>query len=149
MSIYNTPFLYPEKPQVVRMGMRTAYGSDSANGGNAANGATQLPAEIDNITQNMIEQYAPVVAGLIKGKSPEESVGIIKARLKWLQQFKNVPVVGLLVQQRIAEYQGRLPALEEQARISRIKRYLVLAAYGFAVIAVSGIALSFYRKALR
>lgn len=143
MSIYNPPFLYPQQPQVIRMGLRTAY-----NGyGNTQ--TNQLPAEINDVTQSMIEQYAPVVAGLIAGKSPEESVGIIEARLKWLQQFRNVPIVGILVQQRIAEYEGRLPALKEQARISRIKRYLVLTAYGFAVIAVSGIALSFYRKALR
>ena len=142
MSIYNPPFLYPQKPQVVRMGLRPAY----SGYGNTEN---QLPSEINDVTQSMIEQYAPVVAGLIAGKSPEESVGIIEARLKWLQQFRNVPVVGILVQQRIAEYEGRLPALKEQARISRIKRYLVLAAYGFAVIAVSGIAVSFYRKALR
>ena len=108
MSLYEPPFLIPSEAQVRPVGLHIGrfYGQ--------AEPSEETPPSKD-ATLAQIEEYAPTVAKLIAGLSPEESAAVLKVRIETLGQYKNIPLLGVYAQSKIREYKAQLTELEVQA----------------------------------
>jgi len=128
---YLPPFLIPSEPQVIRQGMMIGnyYGQASPD--------DPLPQDFD---LSAIEEYAPTVATLIQGLSPDESIAVLEARIENLTPYKDVPGVGIFVTAQLNKYEHRLVALKREAQYDRFRKYLLLAGVAFGVIALAGLA---------
>ena len=147
MSIYEPPFLISSQPQVVSSGLHIGrfYG-----GYGAENAPSQEPAP-DNSTATLsaIEEYAPTVARLISGLTPEESVEVLQVRIAELKKYETVPLLNIYAKQKIAEYKARLPELKRQAEQARIQRLVTTAGYIVALLALGGLAFYAYSSGYR
>jgi len=130
MSNYMPPFVVP----TTRIGIRSYGNTDKQE------------QQVDAETIAMIETYAPTVAKLISGLSPEESLEVLRARVNTLQQYQNSPILGTFVRTKIAEYKGRIQILERQARQQNTKQVLILAGYAVGVLTLGTIAFYFLSK---
>jgi len=113
--------LYPVQPQTFRKGLVPAYGSSDS--------------EIITTLQQL-EDFAPPVARLIAGLSPEEAIAVLQEKKKMLSQYTKIPVLGKLAQQKINEYEARILALQPQAKTEQQKRFLSVALLGAGVLLV-------------
>ena len=147
MSIYEPPFFVPSHPQVISGGYQIGrYGETMlAAGPTQGSGGGGVPP----IDLAMIEQYAPTVAKLIYGLTPDESLEVLKARVENLKKYKNVPVVNLYTQGKIAEYQGQIKALEKQAQEAKLQRMLYTAGIIVGLFTLGGIAFFGYSAGYR
>ena len=135
MSIYKTPFLYP-KPPKIRLGMRMSYGDTPPQEPSSGSSSSEYIA--------YIQEFAPPIAKVIAGLTPEESVGVLKEKIVFLQRYTKIPIVGVIATQKINEYQQRVYALEKQVQAEKTKRFLIIATYAIGVIAVGGFAFNQY-----
>lgn len=123
MSIYNPPFLYPIQPTVYRQGMRQAYGQTD-------------DSETFLSTLKQVEDFAPPIARLIAGLTPEEQLVVLQSKVSNLQKYADVPIIGALVQQKIDEYNARIIVLQKQAKDDQRKRMLQIALLGGGVLLI-------------
>lgn len=135
------PFLVPSSN--VRQGLIIPYG---VYGSPDEEPKEPTPSVDDDFDLAAIEEYAPTAARLIKGLSPEESIALLQSRISNLEPYKNTPVVGFWVKNKINEYELRLEALKRQARIEQFKSLLTLATWGTALVGATGFALFMFRK---
>ena len=144
---YMPPFVVPAQPQVFRQGMRPLGTTWKVHNNPmaeyyAAAPADPLAAIQGTPTVEIIEQFAPSVAKLLAGLTPEEQVEVLNAKIKNLQKYTNMPVVGLLAQDKIVEYSARLKALDKMAAAERLKRNIIL--IGLSMAGLVGASMAFY-----
>lgn len=95
-----------------------------------------------------VEQYAPTVASLISGKPADQQYAILQSRVRALKPYKDIPVVGVLIQNRIDRYKAEMSALESQVSHLRYQRIATTALYSLAVLGGAGIVIYIGRKAI-
>ena len=141
MSLYEPPFLIPSEAQVRPAGLHIGrfYGQAKTS-----ENAPNLDATLEQI-----EQYAPTVAKLIAGLSPEESAAVLKVRIETLGQYKNIPLIGVYAKNKIREYKAQLTELEAQADQARFQRLITTAGYVVALMAVGGVAFYYFSAGYR
>ncbi len=153
MKELEVPFLVPYPQSFVKAGEYGAS-SNSRNGTIVTMGAygadetqqaeqSQVP---DDTTLASIEEYAPTVARLISGLSPEESLALLQSRVATLERYQDLPLIGFYVRNKIQEYKTRIQALERQAKIARAKQLLELGTWGVGIIGVAGFSILMYKK---
>ena len=131
----------PSEPQVRPRGLHIGrfYGEPQG---------TEEPPNMD-ATLAQIEQYAPTVAKLIAGLSPEESLAVLKVRTTNLEQYKDIPIIGLYAKNKIKEYKAQIKELETQAEQARFQRIITTAGYVVALFAVGGVAFYYFSSGYR
>lgn len=143
---YMPPFVVPKYPPVYRQGMRpaagsihrTPYGSDD-----------DLDLAAGAPTATMIEQFAPSVAKVIAGLTPEEQVEVLNAKIINLRKYTGIPVVGLLAQDKILEYSARLKALEKMSRAAALQRNITLVGLTMGTLVLASMAFYYFSRARR
>jgi len=145
---YLPPILMPTPGQVERypyveaMSATTAWGSTDIE-------VPAPPAEASYDEYiDYVEQYAPTVASLIAGKPADQQYAILQARVRALKPYKDIPVVGVLIQNRINRYRAEMSALEDQVSHLKYQRIATTALYGLAVAGAASIVIYLTRKAL-
>ena len=145
---YLPPMLLPTPGQVERypyveaMSATTAWGSTDIE-----IPAPPAEASYDDYI-DYVEQYAPTVASLIAGKPADQQYAILQARVRALKPYKDIPVVGVLIQNRINRYRAEMSALEDQVSHLKYQRIATTALYGLAVAGAASIVIYLTRKAL-
>jgi len=134
---YMPPFVVPTYPPIYRQGMRALPTPQ-----NYRYGSSELDAVEGVPTVQLIEQFAPSVAKVIAGLTPEEQVEVLNAKIKNLKKYTNIPVVGLVAQDKIMEYSAQLKALDKIARAEKLKRNIVLV--GLTMAGLVGASMAFY-----
>ena len=114
---YMPPFVVPTYPPIYRQGMRALPTPQ-----NYRYGSSELDAVEGVPTVQLIEQFAPSVAKVIAGLTPEEQVEVLNAKIKNLKKYTNIPVVGLVAQDKIMEYSAQLKALDKIARAEKVEK---------------------------
>ena len=142
---YMPVFVRPKQPAVYRLGMRP----EDFNLRRVGYGEGLSLESIDAPTQAMIEQFAPTVAQLIAGLSPEEQEQVLNAKIKNLSRYTGLPVVGLLAQGKILEYSAQLKAVKKMAEAERQKRTIVMVGLAMAGLAAASMSFYFFSKGIR
>ena len=100
----------------------------------------------------LINQYAPLASVLLKGLPPREQVAVLETRIAGLQQYANIPLVGIVAQNKINEYQARLIPLKEQAAQAKaiegleLTRQVLFVGAGIGAIAAAFAFARYYYK---
>lgn len=148
---YLPPMLIPTQGHVARYPYVEALYADTPWGAAEAEAesvpAPPADASYDEYLQ-YVEQYAPTVATLIAGKPADQQYAILKARVNSLKPYKSIPVVGVLIQNRIDRYKAEMSALESQVAHLKYQRYATTALYSLAVLGGTAMVVWLGRKAI-
>ncbi len=145
---YLPPTLIPTGGEYVRYPYLEAISATTAWGSADADvPAPPAQATYDEYLQ-YVEQYAPTVASLISGKPADQQYAILQSRVRALKPYKDIPVVGVLIQNRIDRYKAEMSALESQVSHLRYQRIATTALYSLAVLGGAGIVIYIGRKAI-
>ena len=97
----------------------------------------------------LVQEYAPTVAQLIKGLTPQEQQAVLTVKIENLQKYTGIPLIGEFAKDRIKEYQARLAVLPDliEREEKRAKTMQLVATMG--VVALGAISISALASAVK